>query len=162
MYQFFRTDSSTALLIVRVVLGSVMFAHGAQKLFGWFGGYGFSGTMESFTATMGLPWIVAFLVILGESLGSVALAAGFLTRFMAASYIVIMLGAIATVHWSRGFFMNWFGQQQGEGFEYHVLVIGMSLALLVAGGGKWAVDNWIARRLEHRTDPMATRWRQAA
>jgi len=131
--------------VLRVTLGIVIFAHGAQKLLGWFGGNGFSGTMGFFTNVMHLPWLIAFLVIIGESLGSLALIAGLLTRFTAASYIVIMLGAIATSHWPQGFFMNWFGKQQGEGFEYHLLVIGMSLALLIAGGGKWSVDGLIAR-----------------
>jgi len=80
--------------------------------------------------------------------GSLGLLAGFLTRFTAASFIVIMLGAIATTHLPCGFFMNWFGQQQGEGFEYHLLVIGMSSALLIAGEGKWSVDRMIAGQLE--------------
>ena len=125
-----------------------MLPHGAQKLFGWFGGYGFDGTMGFFTQQMGLPWLVAFLVIIGESLGSAALVAGLLTRFTAASFIAIMIGAITLVHGPNGFFMNWFGQQQGEGFEYHLLVIAMSAALVIVGGGKWALDGVIARRLE--------------
>lgn len=145
---FFKTDDSWAGLILRVGLGSVIFAHGAQKLLGWFGGFGFEGTMGFFTQKMGLPWVIAFLVIIGESLGSAALVAGLLTRFTAASYIVIMLGAIATVHWPHGFYMNWFGQQQGEGFEFHLLVIAISTALVTIGGGKWALDSLIARRLE--------------
>lgn len=130
---FFRTDNSWAGLILRVGLSVVMFAHGAQKLLGWFGGNGFEGTMGFFTQKMGLPWLVAFLVIIGESLGSVGLIAGLFTRFTAASFIVIMLGAIATVHWPYGFYMNWFGQQQGEGFEFHLLVVAMSAALAVTG-----------------------------
>lgn len=150
MTTFFKTDDSWAGLILRVGLGVVMVAHGAQKLLGWFGGNGFEGTMGFFTQTMGLPWLVAFLVIIGESLGSIGLIAGFLTRFTAASFIVIMTGAIATVHWPQGFFMNWFGQQQGEGFEYHLLVIAMSAALVIIGGGKWAVDGIIARWLQER------------
>ena len=89
----------------------------------------------------------SFLVIIGESFGSIGLLAGFLTRITAASFIVIMLGAIATTHLSYGFFMNWFGQQQGEGYEYHLLVIGMSAALLIAGGGKWSADRMIAEWL---------------
>jgi putative oxidoreductase len=145
MEALFKTDDSWASLVLRVTLGAVMFAHGAQKLLGWFGGNGFSGTMGFFTNVMHLPWLIAFLVIIGESLGSLALIAGLLTRFTAASFIVIMLGAIATSHWLQGFFMNWFGKQQGEGFEYHLLVIGMSAALVVAGGGKWSVDGLIAR-----------------
>ncbi len=145
---FFKTDDSWAGLILRVGLGMVIFAHGAQKLFGWFGGFGFDGTMGFFTQKMGLPWLVAFLVIIGESLGSFGLIIGFLTRFTAASFVVIMIGAIAMVHWPQGFFMNWFGQQSGEGFEYHLLVIAMSAALVVIGGGKWAVDGVIAHWLK--------------
>jgi putative oxidoreductase len=144
----FKTDDSWAGLILRMGLGGVISAHGAQKLLGWFGGNGFEGTMGFFTQTMGLPWVVAFLVIIGESLGSLGLIAGFLTRFTAASFVVIMIGAIATVHWPQGFFMNWFGQQQGEGFEYHLLVIAMSAALIVIGGGRWSMDGVIAAWLE--------------
>lgn len=152
METFFKTDDSWSSVVLRVMLGVVMFAHGAQKLLGWFGGNGFSGTMGFFTNVMHLPWLIAFLVIMGESLGSLALIAGLLTRFTAASFIVIMLGAIATSHWPQGFFMNWFGKQQGEGFEYHLLVIGMSAALLIAGAGKWSVDGLIARWLAGRAE----------
>ncbi|MGB2723502.1 MAG: DoxX family protein [Nitrospira sp.] len=140
-----------------MVLGGVIFAHGAQKLLGWFGGNGFDGTMGFFTNVMHLPWIVAFLVIIGESIGSLALIAGLLTRFTAASFIVIMLGAIMTVHLPQGFFMNWFGQQQGEGFEFHLLVIAMSLVLLVVGGGKWSLDGVIARWLGEESPALKAR-----
>ena len=162
MYSFFKTDDSWAGLILRVVLGGVIFAHGAQKLLGWYGGFGFEGTMGFFTQKMGLPWLVAFLVIIGESIGSVGLLAGFLTRFTAASFIVIMLGAIMTVHLPQGFFMNWFGQQTGEGFEYHLLVIGMSLALLVIGGGKWSLDSVIARWFGERAAAPVAKAREAS
>tara|TARA_B100000470_G_scaffold195578_1_gene164664 strand:- start:164 stop:541 length:378 start_codon:yes stop_codon:yes gene_type:complete len=117
-----------------------MFPHGAQKLFGWFGGFGFTNTMTYFTQTTGLPWIIAFLIIMGESLGSLGLILGFFTRLSALGLICIMVGAIITVHIPNGFFMNWFGKQAGEGFEYHLLVIGMSIPLLVSGGGKYSVD----------------------
>lgn len=147
MKAFFQTDDGWSGFIVRVTLAMGMFPHGAQKLLGWYGGFGFDGTMGFFTGKMGLPWLIAFLIIMGESLGSVALALGFLTRFSAASIGVIMLGAISMVHWPNGFFMNWFGQQAGEGFEYHLLVIGMALALVVNGGGKWSVDGFIAQRM---------------
>ena len=156
MQALLRTDESWAGLILRVVLGGVIFAHGAQKLLGWFGGNGFDGTMGFFTNVMHLPWIVAFLVIIGESIGSLALIAGLLTRFTAASFIVIMLGAIS-VHWPQGFFMNWFGQQSGEGFEYHLLVIGMSFVLLVVGGGKWSLDGVIARWLGEESPALKAR-----
>lgn len=147
MKAFFQTDDGWTGLILRLTLGLVMFPHGAQKLLGWFGGFGFDGTMGFFTQKMGLPWLIVLLIIIGESFGSVALLAGFLTRFTAASLAVIMLGAIALVHLPNGFFMNWFGQQQGEGYEYHLLVIGIAAALLVTGGGKWSVDRTVMERL---------------
>lgn len=147
MKAFFQTDDGWTGLILRLTLGLVMFPHGAQKLLGWFGGFGFDGTMGFFTQKMGLPWLIVLLIIIGESFGSVALLAGFLTRFTAASLAVIMLGAIALVHLPNGFFMNWFGQQQGEGYEYHLLVIGIAAALLVTGGGKWSADRTVMERL---------------
>ena len=147
MKALFHTNDSLSSFILRVTVGLVMFPHGAQKLLGLFGGYGFSGTMGAFTEKMGMPWIIAFLVIIGESLGALALIAGFMTRFTAASLAVIMLGAIAMAHWQHGFFMNWFGQQKGEGFEYHLLVIGMCVALVLAGAGKWSLDQGIAKGL---------------
>lgn len=149
MKRFFDTNDEWTGLILRLTLGLVIFPHGAQKLLGWFGGFGFSGTMGFFTETLHLPWLVAFLVIVGESFGSVALMLGLLTRFTAASYIVIMLGAITMAHLPYGFFMNWFGQQQGEGFEYHLLVIGIALALLVTGAGRWSADRAITANLAH-------------
>ena len=96
---------------------------------------------------MGVPWLLAFLVIIGESFGSLALVAGLLTRFVAVSLGVIMLGAITMVHMPNGFFMNWFGQQKGEGYEYHLLVIGIAAALMVTGGGRWPVDRVASERI---------------
>lgn len=147
MRTLFQTDEAWSSFILRVMLGLVMFPHGAQKMLGWYGGFGFGGTMGFFTEQMHLPAAIAFLVIVGEFFGSLGLIAGFLTRVTAAGYVLIMLGAITMVHWPNGFFMNWFGKQAGEGFEYHLLVIGMSLALLIAGGGKWSVDGAIAKKL---------------
>jgi putative oxidoreductase len=147
MRAFFHTDDAWSSLIVRVMLGVVMLPHGAQKLLGWFGGFGFAGTMGFFTEQMHVPAALAFLVIMGESFGALGLIVGFLTRFSAFGMLCIMLGAIFMVHLPNGFFMNWFGKQAGEGFEYHLLVIGMSVALLIAGGGKWSVDGAIAKKL---------------
>lgn len=147
MTALFQTDDGLAGFILRVTLGLVMFPHGAQKLLGWFGGFGFDGTMGFFTQKMGLPWIIAFLIIIGESFGSLGLLAGFLTRFAAASLAIIMLGAITMVHLPHGFFMNWGGQQQGEGYEYHLLVIGIAAALLITGGGRWSVDRVVAETI---------------
>jgi len=147
MKKFFQTDDAWTGLILRLTVGLVIFPHGAQKLLGWFGGFGFSGTMGYFTERLHLPWLVALLVIVGESFGSVALMLGLLTRFTAASYIVIMLGAITMAHLPYGFFMNWFGKQQGEGFEFHLLVIGIAAALLVTGAGRWSADRLIVEKV---------------
>ena len=139
MKYLFQTDDKFSYWVPRVILGCVFLPHGAQKLFGWFGGFGFTNTMTYFTQTAGLPWIIAFLIIMGESLGSLGLILGFFTRLSALGLICIMVGAIITVHIPNGFFMNWFGKQAGEGFEYHLLVIGMSIPLLISGGGKYSV-----------------------
>jgi putative oxidoreductase len=146
MKALFQTDDGWAGFILRITLGLVMFPHGAQKLLGLFGGYGFSGTMGFFTQKLGIPWLIALLVIIGESFGSIALLAGFFTRFTAASLAIIMLGAISMVHIPHGFFMNWSGQQLGEGFEYHLLVIGIAATLLITGRGKWSVDRILMER----------------
>ena len=127
-------------LYLRLFAGGVMFPHGAQKLLGWFNGFGFSNTMAYFTESAGLPWIIGFLVILLESIGSLLIIAGLGTRFFSASLLVVMLGIIQTAQWENGFFMNWFGNQPGEGYEFSLLLIGLLLALIVHGPGKWSVD----------------------
>jgi len=147
MKYLFQTNDKFSYWVPRVILGCVMFPHGMQKLFGWFGGFGFTNTMTYFTQTAGLPWIIAFLIIMGESLGSLGLIVGFFTRLSALGLIFIMVGAITTVHIPNGFFMNWFGKNAGEGFEYHLLVIGMSIPLLISGGGKYSVDGLINKYL---------------
>jgi len=134
------TSESLAPLAIRVMLGIVVFPHGAQKLFGWFGGYGFSGTMGFFTDTMGLPWLIGFLVVLLESIGAIALIAGLATRIMAVSYLLLACGIVFTSHIQHGFFMNWFGNQQGEGYEYFILWIGMVISLVITGAGKYSID----------------------
>ena len=147
MKYLFQTNDKFSYWVPRVILGCVMFPHGVQKLFGWFGGFGFTNTMTYFTQTAGLPWIIAFLIIMGESLGSLGLIVGFFTRLSALGLIFIMVGAITTVHIPNGFFMNWLGKNAGEGFEYHLLVIGMSIPLLISGGGKYSVDGLINKYL---------------
>ncbi len=134
-----RTDNDITPIILRLTLAIVFFPHGAQKVLGWWGGNGFSGTMEYFTST-GMPWLVAFLVVMGEFLGPIGLAIGFLSRFAAFGLGLIMLGAIVMVHGEHGFFMNWFGAHQGEGFEYHLLAIGLAAALVIEGSGGFSVD----------------------
>ena len=147
MATLFKTDDSWAGLRLRITLGVVLLPHGTQKLLCWFGGYGFTGTLGFFTEQLRIPLVLAVLVILTESLGAVSLIAGFLTRPAALGMAIIMAVATWLVHWPYGFFINWSGQQAGEGFEYHLLVLGISLTLLVIGGGKWAVDGVIARHL---------------
>lgn len=133
------TQPSWAGLVLRLGLAAMMWPHGAQKLLGWFGGYGFEGTMGYFVQS-GIPAPVGFLVILGEFFGPLLLVSGFLTRFAAASIGVILLGATVLVHLPNGFFMDWAGAMAGEGFEFHVLAIAMALALAIGGGGSASVD----------------------
>jgi putative oxidoreductase len=140
------TSSGASGPILRLGLALVLFPHGAQKLLGWFGGYGWSGTLGFLTGKIGLPAPVAGLVILIEAFGPLFLLAGLATRPVALGVIAIMLGAIATVHAPNGFFMNWSGAQAGEGFEYHLLVIAMALALIVGGGGSLSADARLTRR----------------
>jgi putative oxidoreductase len=142
--KLFATDDSVATAILRLVLGVVFFAHGAQKMLGWFGGFGFSGTMGFFTGTMHIPAPLAFLAIAAEFFGGLGLIFGFLTRIAAFGIAVNMLVAIATVHSAFGFFMNWNGTQKGEGFEYHLLVLAMTVFLMIRGAGAFSIDRAIA------------------
>src|SRR5438105_4037868 len=138
------TDSDTATTILRLVLGVVFFAHGAQKMLGWFGGFGFTGTMGFFTGTMHIPALFAFLAIAAEFFGGLGLILGFLTRIAALGIAANMLVAIAMVHSKFGFFMNWTGTQKGEGFEYHLLVLAITTFLMIRGAGAFSIDRAIA------------------
>lgn len=164
MKAFFRTSGDWAPTLLRVTLGVVMFTHGAQKLLGWFDGFGLPATLEGFQQALGLPLALAMLIVIGEFFGSLGLIFGFLTRFSAASIAAIMVGAISLGHWNMGFFMNWTGQQPGEGFEFHILVMAMALALVITGGGRASVDGIVAERLSRadRRQPVAIRERRAA
>jgi putative oxidoreductase len=131
-----RLAMDVGLLVARVIVGIVFAVHGAQKLFGAFGGPGLS-------AVVGMMGPLGYLVTIGEFFGGLGLIVGFLSRFSAASLIVIMLGAIGMVHAKHGFFMNWSGQQPGEGFEYHLLAIGILFPILVAGPGRFAIGRYL-------------------
>jgi len=137
-----RTKADWGTTLLRLTLGIVMFPHGAQKLLGWFGGYGFSGTMGFFTQQMHIPALFAFLAIMAEFAGSLGLISGLLTRVAAFGILVNMVVALVLVHGHVGFFMNWGGQYPAgqEGFEYGLLAIGIALYLIVKGGGKASVD----------------------
>lgn len=142
---FFRTQNDWASLFARLALGIVMLPHGLQKVLGLFGGHGFEATLNHFTTKLGLPTAVAVLVILAESAGAIGLIVGCCTRLCALGIGMVMVGAIIMAHWQHGFFMNWFGHQAGEGFEYHILAIGLALALMIRGGGALSIDRGIAK-----------------
>lgn len=139
------TDGSVAPLIARLALGIVIFPHGAQKLLGWFGGYGFSGTM-GFFSSQGFPTALGFLAIVAEFFGSLGLITGLLSRVAAFGISCVMLVAMVTVHLGNGFFMNWLGNQKGEGFEYHILALGLALIVMVRGAGAWSADGVLSAK----------------
>jgi putative oxidoreductase len=139
MKRLLATSDSWALTASRLALGLVMFPHGAQKMLGWFGGPGFTATMGFFTG-QGIPAPLAFLAIVAEFFGSLGLIVGLLGRVAAFGIFCVMVVAILAVHLPNGFFMNWSGQQAGEGFEYHVLAIGLALAVMIGGTGAMSFD----------------------
>ena len=143
-HKLFATSNDFALTVVRLVLGVTFFMHGAQKMLGWFGGYGFHATMGTFTHYLGIPAPLAFLAICAEFFGGLGLLVGLLSRIAALGIMVNMLVAIATVHHVNGFFMNWTGQQKGEGFEFHILAIALAIVVLVKGSGAVSIDRAIA------------------
>jgi len=139
------SDASVVGLILRLTLAVVIFPHGAQKVLGWFGGPGFKNTLEFFTGS-GVPTGLALLVMAAEFLGPLGLAVGLLTRVAAFGIACVMLVASITVHWPHGFFMNWDGTQQGEGFEFHVLALGIAVAIIIMGAGAWSLDRMLTGR----------------
>jgi putative oxidoreductase len=143
-----RTEDSIVPTILRLALGTVMFAHGAQKALGWFGGYGYDATMGYLTGAVGLPGIVAFTVIAIEFVGAAALLVGAGGRLAALGIGSVMVGAVLTSHLGHGFFMNWAGAKGGEGFEYHILALALAAGVVIAGSGAYSVDRWLSRRLE--------------
>ena len=138
------TDNDAAIAILRLVLGVIFFAHGAQKMLGWFGGYGFSGTMGFFTGVMHIPALFAFLAIVAEFFGGLGLILGLLTRVAAFGIFSNMVVAVAMVHGQFGFFMNWTGAQKGEGYEYHLLVLATTAFLMIRGAGAASVDRLLS------------------
>ncbi|HEY1731208.1 MAG TPA: DoxX family protein [Terriglobales bacterium] len=141
MRKLLSTSNDFTLTMVRLVLGVVFFAHGAQKMLGWFGGYGFKGAMAFFTQHMHIPPLFAFLAICAEFLGGLGLIVGLLSRIAAFGILCNMLVAVMSVHIHNGFFMNWTGQQKGEGFEYHLLALALLLIVLVKGAGALSIDH---------------------
>jgi putative oxidoreductase len=140
MKRLLATSNDGVLTLMRLVLGIVFFLHGAQKVLGWFGGFGFSGTMHAFTGMMHIPAPFAFLAILAEFLGGIGLIVGLLARVAAFGIAMNMVVAVAMVHLANGPFMNWYGNQKGEGYEYHLLAIVIALTSMVRGAGAFSVD----------------------
>jgi putative oxidoreductase len=141
------TDADYGALAGRVMLGAIILPHGFQHALGLFGGYGFSGTLGWMTQTLGFPTPLAALAILSELVAPFALIAGFGGRVASLGIIGIMAGAIST-HASNGFFMNWFGTLPAgtEGFEYHLLAIGLAAVVSLNGSGALSIDQWFSRR----------------
>lgn len=137
------TSTSPALTVLRITLGLVMLPHGLQKTAGMFGGHGFAATMDGFVG-MGIPAVLAFLAIAAESAGALALIAGFTTR-IAAFGIGVTMAVAGLMHRASGFFMNWSGTQSGEGYEFHLLAIGIAIALMIGGAGRWSLDRFVTR-----------------
>jgi putative oxidoreductase len=140
-----KTNEDYALTIARLVLGTLFFIHGDQLMLGWFGGYGLSGSMEFLTQQLGIPAPFAFLGICAEFFGGLMLIAGFIGRIAALAIVCTMAVAVAKVHWQFGVFMNWFGTQKGEGFEFHLLAITIGVVIALRGSGALSLDRLLAR-----------------
>lgn len=140
MEQLLATSDLWAITLIRVTLGGIMFGHGAQKVLGWFGGYGLKGT-TGYLTSIGIPLPVAYLVCFTEFLGGIALVLGLLTRLAALGVAVVMVGAVVKVHLPNGFFMNWdLTPGKGHGFETNLALLAMALACVIAGGGALSID----------------------
>jgi putative oxidoreductase len=153
------TDNDIAITTLRLVLGVIFFAHGAQKLLGWFGGYGFTATMGFFTGVLHIPAAFAFLAIAAEFFGGLGLVFGLFTRVASLGVFCNMIVAVAMVHGRFGFWMNWTGAQKGEGYEYHLLLLAASAFLMIRGAGAASVDRLLSSsangRISARTGPQA-------
>lgn len=157
MKNLLETRNDFALTIIRISLGSMIVAHGSQKLLGLFGGRGFAGTMNAMTAQMGIPAFFAFLAIVAEFFGGLGLITGALSRVSAFGVGAVMAVAGFKVHLANGFFMNWFGNQKGEGIEFFILALGLAAAVIIRGGGALSVDGFVSRWLNNRASSATNR-----
>lgn len=146
MKKLLGTTNDETLTLMRLILGILFFAHGAQKMLGWFGGFGFSGTMHFFTTTLHIPAAFAFLAICAEFFGGIGLILGLLARIAAFGIAMNMVVAVLMVHHQFGLFMNWYGNQKGEGFEFHLLVLAIAITIMVRGAGAFSVDGALAAK----------------
>jgi putative oxidoreductase len=150
-----RTNDDKVLTVLRLALAIVVFPHGAQKVLGWFGGFGFAGTYGFLTQQMHIPAPLAILVFAAEFLGSIGLLLGFLGRIAAFGIAVNFTVALFLVHLPNGFFMNWSGQQKGEGIEFFILAIGIALAIMIGGSGAWSIDRMLTSPNQPPRNKMA-------
>ena len=160
MSRLFRTTPTPLPTLARLAVGTILFPHGAQHVLGWFGGYGFQGTLGWMSGTLGFPAPLAVLALVTELLAPLALVLGLGGRVAALGVIGLMLGAAST-HLPNGFFMNWFGTLPAgsEGFEYHLLVIALAGIVAIGGSGAWSLDLCLGRE---RPLPSSTRSIRAA
>jgi len=141
-----RTSDDKVLTVLRLALAIVVITHGAQKIFGWFGGFGFAGTYGFLTQQMHIPAPLAILVFAAEFLAPIGLFIGFLSRIAAFGIAIDFAVALFMVHLPNGFFMNWTGKQKGEGIEFFILAIGIAIAIMIGGSGAWSVDRTLTTR----------------
>jgi putative oxidoreductase len=138
------TPNDLTLTLARIILATIFFAHGSQKMFGLFGGRGVSGTIAIFQQTMGIPAPLTILAMTAEVFGAVGLFLGLFSRVAAMGVLVVMIVAPFANHLYPNFFMNWTGRQMGEGFEYHLLAIALIVTILVRGAGALSIDRAIS------------------
>jgi putative oxidoreductase len=136
------TNSDWTLTIIRTLLGVVFFAHGAQKLLGWYGGPGLKETMRAMHDFLGLPRPLAFTAIATEFFGGLGLIVGLLSRVAAVGIGATMIAAIVMVHGRNGLFMDWFGTRKPHGYEYHLLAIALAIVLIAKGSGALSLDRF--------------------
>ena len=137
-----QTDADYVCTFLRTIAGIIIFPYGMQKLLGWFDGVGIKGTLEQMTVRK-ITQFIGWLIIIGQSLGSIALIFGFLGRIAAGGLFIIFVGALI-VHLPDGWSMNWFGTKKGEGIEYHVLLLSLLLIVIVRGSGAMSIDCWLS------------------
>ena len=147
-----RTNGDWLIAIVRIVLGVVFFAHGAQKTLGWFGGAGLQSTLRVFRENLHIPAPLALLAVATEFLGGLGLIVGLLSRVAAVGIAVVISVALLTVHLKFGFFMNWYGEKQGHGVEYHILVLALATVVIFKGAGALSLDQALCRHLCAQSD----------
>ncbi|HWO39104.1 MAG TPA: DoxX family protein [Candidatus Acidoferrum sp.] len=149
------THADWVVGMARIMLGIIFFGHGAQKMLGWYGGSGLTSSMRTFTEHLHIPSTLAFLVIAGELFSGVGLIVGLFSRIAALVIALTMVGAIATVHFRFGLFLNWFGTQAGHGIEHHLLAIALALVVVVQGAGAFSLDRLVHEHVSGLEQPVA-------